>query len=425
MQPFSLRRRDLLQGIGAGLTLLFPFAKEVRAQASGVATGNFMVYYTPNGHVRSKFGSTGNGDSFTLKPSLAQGLNAFKHKMSVIHDIYNPGASSKGSHEDCVRTLTCVPGSQGYEAYGPSIDWVVAESKGQRPITLAASWGQAPNWQSKISWKAARVFDPHINDAKKAFDSLFAGVVSSPSGNSSSSGETIEAIHAQNKSILDFVKADIATLSGRLAAPDKVKLDLHMDAIREIEKTVTTVPASGAPLAACNTDGLATSITQNASDFKRSIEIKMDLIAAAFACGNRRAATLLTQGASGGRNPFGSPNHHDVSHFKGTNPQEVWAKIDAWYAERLAYLAQKLSDLQILDTTVIAWATEIAEGHYQNGFVIPLIGGSGLGLANRRTFTGNNSMSNIWVSVQKAMGIKKDTFGTKSTGGITGLYTGA
>jgi Protein of unknown function (DUF1552) len=70
----------------------------------------------------------------------------------------------------------------------------------------------------------------------------------------------------------------------------------------------------------------------------------MDLIATAFACGLSHSATLLWQGASGGKNPFGSPGHHEVSH--GEAPQSVWKMIDTWYAQRFAYWLAKATELR-------------------------------------------------------------------------------
>lgn len=405
-------RRDLLRGLGAGAALFAPFARQATAWASGRAAPNLFVFYTPNGHVRSAFGASGSGAGFTLKPSLAP-LEPWKGKLAVLSGIDNPGASSKASHEDCVRTLTCVPGGDIYRGYGPSIDWVVAGALETRPLTLSSMWSGAPNWQTKISWKQAGVFDAHIDSASTAYAEVFAKAV--PSGSPAEVEKTI----AQGRSVLDFVRGDVQTLQGRLAAPERAKLQNHLDALRQLE---TTLSAS-ASAASCNAGPVKARIDASGSgeDLRRAIEIKIDLATTAFACGVRRVATLLTQGASGGRNPLGGIGHHNVSHYEGPTPVEVWKKIDLWYAERFAYLLKRLSDLQLLDTTVCAWCTEIAEGHAQRGFVIPLAGGGALGMAQAASFSGG-TLSNVWVSVQKAMGIARDTFGAGSSGGIPGLH---
>ena len=155
------------------------------------------------------------------------------------------------------------------------------------------------------------------------------------------------------------------------------------------------------------------------------------MIAAAFACGTRRIATIQWQGASEGYDPVsnvGSPSHHSISHYGGPNPQERWAAIDRWYAERFAYAISSLKKVGVLDRTIIAWVSEISQEHTLNNHVIPLAGGQALGMKTGQyvlyPFTGrefdhenaardpkHKSYSDLWVTVQQAMGIKRDTFG--------------
>jgi hypothetical protein len=110
-----------------------------------------------------------------------------------------------------------------------------------------------------------------------------------------------------------------------------------------------------------------------------------------------------------------------VSHYEGANPVEVWKKIDTWYAERFAYVMKRLNDLALLDTTIVAWCTEISEGHDQRGFVVPIAGGGALGLQLGQALSARSTLSNLWVTVQRALGVPSDTFGAGSSGGIAGL----
>jgi hypothetical protein len=413
--PIGIRRRDVLRGLGAGAALFAPLARSLEARAAAPA-GNFVVFYTPNGHVRSAFGASGSGAAFTLKPSLAP-LEPYKASLSVCANLDNPGASSKGSHEDCVRTLTCVPGGDIYRGYGTSIDWVVANHLGSRPLTLSTLWKQAPNWQSKISWKSNGVFDPHLDDAGAVYADLFARFVPSQSP-----GE-VDKILAQGRSVLDFVREDVSLLAPRLPAAERGKMSNHLDALRQLEKGL----GASAVAASCATGPLKTRLDAGTAgltggaELQRALELKIDLIATAFSCGVRRVATLLTQGASGGRNPLGGLGHHNVSHYEGTNPTELWKQIDRWYAERFATLVKRLAELRLLETTIAVWCTEISEGHVQSGFVIPVAGGGALGIQPMQTFGSKSTLSNLWVSVQKALGVPSDTFGAGSSGGIPGL----
>jgi hypothetical protein len=146
----------------------------------------------------------------------------------------------------------------------------------------------------------------------------------------------------------------------------------------------------------------------------------VDIIGTAFACGVRRSATLMVQPGNAGINPIGGVgNHHQVSH---DGPVDTRIQIDHWYATRFASLLKRFSDLGVLDTTVIAWVTEIVEDHSQYGFVTPIAGGSALGMQHGRVYDNGKTLSNLWVSVQQAMGVRSDTFGSGSSGGIPGFF---
>jgi len=74
--PFGsapLSRRHLLRGLGAGTVLLAPFLKYRSAWAQPAQSGNLLIFYTPNGHLRAQFGAAGAdaGAGLNFLPSLA------------------------------------------------------------------------------------------------------------------------------------------------------------------------------------------------------------------------------------------------------------------------------------------------------------------------------------------------------------------
>jgi hypothetical protein len=178
-------------------------------------------------------------------------------------------------------------------------------------------------------------------------------------------------------------------------------------------------------------------------------ELWMDMIATSFACGTRRVATIQWQGASEGYdviNDSGSPDHHSVSHYGfGAASGDRWVGIDTWYAQRFAYMMNALKTLNVLDKTVIAWVSEITEGHNQLNMVTVVAGGRALGMklgqyvkypfvgqevegSNAISVgrnAGNKSISDLWVTCQNAVGVASPTFGdpTVCGGPLTELRT--
>ncbi len=156
------------------------------------------------------------------------------------------------------------------------------------------------------------------------------------------------------------------------------------------------------------------------------------------------------QGASEGYDTganTGSPSHHSVSHYGfGASSGDRWVAIDTWYSNRFAYQLAALKKLGVLDKTVVVWVSEITEGHNQLNMVTVVAGGQALGMktgqyiqypmkGNEVEGSGaiaigrdpaNRSLSDLWVTVQQAMGVPDNTFGDPkySTGPLTELRTG-
>ncbi len=442
-------RRDLLRGLGAGAVLLAPFARSRRLDAAPAADGNLLVFFTPNGFARDKFDAVPSaGGGYTFKPSLAA-LEPHRSNVSVIRGLCNKSASTKSSHEDCVKILTCVSGADTSTGYGPSIDQVVAKQFGGRPLTLAVEkFNAEPNWQTKISWVQAGAFEPHVKSTKAVFDNVFGNFMPPMAGDAT---RAPDPVLAQNKSVLDFVRGDISLFKSRLSKADQAKLDLHLDALREVEKRVATTPdlSRSGNTGACAINGLsqrasAAQLPDQVDNLKAQGETMLDLVATSFACGLKRSATLFWQPASDGINPNrGGGNHHQVSHYEAPNSAQQWPAIDAWYADRFKYAIEALASRGVLDDTVVVWVTEISESHNQNDFVNVVAGGKNLGIKLgqylKYPFVGdegggvsvgrdarNKSQAELWVSIQKALGIAQDTFGDveHSSGGLTELWSG-
>jgi len=441
-------RRNILRGLGAGALLLSPFVRYRSSFAQAAPAGNLLIWFTPNGHIKDEFEAEGSGASFTLKQSLAP-LEPFKQDIAVIRGLALKTPTEINSHDDICRILTCVEGPDKALAYGPSIDHVVGNALGQRPLYV----NPEPNrdeghWRNALSWREAEIPEPFVKDPNAVFSGLFAGAVAPTMPD-----EAVERARARNQSILDFVKDDIATFRGRINNEDKAHLDLYLDSLRDVEQRVT----SGATLGGgglCTPETLESRLAALpdtpaqedddspnglAEDLKANGDMMIDLIASGFACGTQRVASILWQGASEGLDPVmntGSPNHHSISH---STDFTTWKSIDYWYAERFAYTLDSLKKVNMLDKTIVVWCTEIAQGHETGDFVYIVAGGQSLGIKTGQRihypFEGNpgdrnvlkdpknRSLADLWVTVQQALGVQSDTFGDPAwcTGPLTEL----
>jgi Protein of unknown function (DUF1552) len=478
IRPARFSRRSLLQGLGAGAALFAPFLRyrSVMAQsASATPAGNLLIFYTPNGHLRSlaangattiQFDATGSASSLTLGPSLAP-LQPFVSDVAITKGLCNKTPTFIESHQDICRILTCVAApkegndNSQFTGYGPSIDQSVGMAIGQTPLVVAVDpYRDQPQWRTFLSWRSSGVNEPFTKNHQSAFTDLFGNLT----GQTTSAAQMAAIMRAQarNQSLLDFVKGDIATFRSRINSNDKAHMDAYLDAIQTVEQKVTTM--SSAP-GTCNTASLQTSISalpatapvQNDDKSSPGVvdqmqargQVWMDMIAAAFACGSRRVAVIQWQGASEGYDVganTGSPDHHSVSHYSfGAASANRWIAIDQWYATQFAYQLNALKTLGVLDKTVVVWVSEITQGHNQLNMVVPVAGGQALGMKMGQylqfPFKGNEvegsgaipvgqdpantGFNDLWATVQQAVGVQKTTFGDAkwNTGPLPGLWS--
>jgi hypothetical protein len=459
-------RRSLLRGLGAGTALLAPFLRYRSSWAQPAKSGNLLIFFTPNGHLRSQFGATqaASGTGLALLPSLAP-LQPFANDIAIVKGLCSKTPTVIASHEDICRILTCcnVPGGQKMETqttrftgYGPSIDQSIGMAINQRPLVVAVDpYRDQPHWRTSLSWRAASVNEPFVKDFSKIFADVFGGMAASQTP---AQMAALQRTQQRNQSILDLVKGDISTFRARVNATDRVHLDTYLDSLRSVEQQVAATQNT----AACNastlqsrTAALPAAPVQSddkspdgvVAQMQARGELHLDMIATAFACGTRRVAVVQWQGASEGYDTgadTGSPNHHSVSHYGfGQSSAARWAAIDLWYAQRFAYALNALKTLGVLDRTIVVWVSEITEGHNQNNMVTVLAGGQSLGMKMGQYIQyplvgnevdgiaaiplgqnpKNRGLCDLWVTVQQAMGVPQNTFGDPQwcTGPLTEL----
>jgi hypothetical protein len=453
-------RRTLLKGLGAGAALLGPFLRHRSSMAqTATPAGNFLVFYTPNGHKRAlttngvttpAFDATGSSTSLTLGSAMMP-LVPWTSDLAVVRGLNSKTPTFIASHQDNCRILTCWGAphegndNSQFTGYGPSIDQAIGMAFGELPLVIAVDpFRSMPHWRNFLNWRSSGVNQPFTKDFMAVFTDLFGGITNQPT--TADQMAAILRARARNQSILDFVKSDIATFRTRINSNDKAHMDAYLDSIQSVEAKVTAMPSVPGT---CSVTTLQPRVTMMAAtpapiqnddksppgvvdQMQLRGRLWMDMIATAFACGTRRVATIQWQGASEGYDPagnLGSPTHHSVSH--GSAPAQHWADIDTWYSTEFAYLLNALKTFNVLDKTVIAWVSEITEGHNQIDMVSVVAGGQALGLkmgqyvkypikGNAPEGSGaipvqkdpaNKGLNDFWITLQNAVGVKATTFG--------------
>lgn len=448
MPNFRLSRRAVLRGAG-GVAIALPWleimtgGRESRAQ--GAPARRFLAVFTPGGTILDKWIPTGTESDFTLSPILAP-FTQVKDSLLVLNGIDMKSAVGEQSAAGMVAWLTGTPqtgpSQQGF-AGGPSMDQVLAS-------TLSA--GQAfPSLQLAIRWATGRaggVMHPlntpnYANDQTftpipprldpvDIFSTLFGGDGGTPS-------------NAWDKSVLDAVAARYQKLVSRVGQADRMRLEQHLNAIRELELSLaegqsmrcrkpTLVDTSDYdPAAGLGATEPAT-VTDPETDaaIPKVGKLMTDMLVMALACNLTSVGTLQWADAEGGYSlPWlGLPQtHYFYENGGGFHPTECEA-IATWYSEQGAYLLSEMAKVDmgghsLLDESVVFFGSNIQHPATHSRASIPfLLGGRGGGLRSGRFLTYDHpSHNNLLVALLNLFGDPRTTFGSPmySTGVLANL----
>jgi|GEM_PF-1892122 len=185
----------------------------------------------------------------------------------------------------------------------PTADQVVAELLGTRPLLLEVADGlpiaetESLN-QTFLSWKKAAdgsavPVTPHYS-ALSAFEDLFG------SGPPLSTNES-----DAKRSVLDYIRPQLSKLQTQVSQADKLRLDEHFTALREVEADLS------AAASACSPDAPAPA----EFDLKTNHDAMIRIAALALSCGVRNVFQLVaTKVQSQYKIPGGDTGQHSLQH---------------------------------------------------------------------------------------------------------------
>jgi len=427
----SLSRRLLLRR-GASILGLPPLVAMFNGNGTAYAAGTaaappsrFVLWFNGNGIPERYWIPTETGANFTLTPCLAP-LAPFRNDIHVITGLDNPAARMPGPGNDHHRSMSALmTGTQftGRGAGGASIDQVIAAKVGGdsrfRSLQVGVSqesFGESV--QRNMTWAGYdRALPPEMLP-NRLFDRLF--------------GARDLGWVKRKKSVLDAVLDDSAALRASLGKEDATRLDEHLASVRDIERSIASLPPNYKRVDAPDFDG-------DMKDWPRIAKLQSDLLAHAFASGQTRVASyMLTKCQGLARFPwlgYTAARHHDYTHRDGKAPgsdgpdgQRIMRDICRWHVEEFAYLMGKLratpeGDGNVLDRTCLLFVHEHAEAndHKNNGLSVILAGPPG-GLAGGAHTRTTGTIGDLYLTVaNRAMKAGLETFPTASRE-LTDLY---
>jgi hypothetical protein len=412
------------------------------SRAGGVVpVRRFGVFYVPNGMSMPYWSVKTEGPLKEL-PLTLQSLSELKDRVLLIGGLADESANlvkGGGDHARSAGTfLTCVPFkiTAGADVFGSvSVDQVAAKQFSKETQLASIELGIESNamlgncdggascaYTNTIAWSSPATPLPIENDPRAVFERLF--------GTTRSTDRAARMARIRrDRSILDFVSTETASLSKVIGPLDKIKVEQYLESVRDIERRIQMAEAQ-------NTRELPV-VDQPVgipTDFATHARLMMDLLALAYQTDMTRISTfMLAREVSAHAYPeIGvSDSHHPLSHHQDEPAKlERLHKINEYHFQQFAYLVKKLAamkegDGMMLDHTLLLYGTGISDSntHFHDDLPIALIGGQATGLNAGRYIRQpkGTPLANLHLTILNTLGIPVEKFGD-STAKLSGLF---
>jgi hypothetical protein len=431
----QLDRRAFLFGVG-GVSLALPVLDAMGADVAAQAPRRFCAVYTANGMALpekkhgidewSWFPTATDGNGFVFGKST-EPLAPFRKHVSFLGGLHHPSGPKADPHVCSDMWLTGAPLHNPkpgtYNTAG--LDQVIAShtKKHCRQPSLVLSIDAGAGFLSRtgtISYSLDGRPIPAENNPRRIFNRLFRG-------DRASQAAERERLQRQIK-LVDAVAASAKSLDKQLGKSDRERMEQYLTSLDELEaRLIASEKWADVPLKKQDHSHLKLDVTTESepADYYRTM---FDLIALAFDADITRSVTFMLNREDGMGISDTFPiklklgnTHHWLSHATDKAGQLAFGKYDLFLSEQLAHFLGRLSkyedkDGTVLDNTVVLFGSGASTTHNPKNLPTLVAGGSKMGLKHGVYWRKDDArMSNMYLSVLRAMGIEQEAF-ADSTG---------
>jgi hypothetical protein len=436
----ALARRTFLRGLGTVMALPLLDSMIPAFASSSRSPIRLGFVYVPNGIIPGAWLPKSEGTAFDFMPTMKP-LEPFRDKLSVLSNLaqINGRALGDGAGDHARAGATWLTGvhprkTQGVDIHvGISADQLAAQEMGKTTqfasleigleepyLAGGCDSGYSCAYTNTISWRSPTTPNPVEISPRAVFERLFGD-----------GGTTDPAVRAkrteQDRTILDYVRGDLARIEPGLGVRDKRKLDEYFESIRDIERRIQKaeqqkmqMPVMESPV------GIPDSFEEHA-------KLMADLMVIAWQTDMTRVITFMMarEGSNRSYREIGVPDgHHSVTHHQN-DPEKVakTQKIDEHHVKSFAYLVKRLDETKdgdgtLLDHSMILYGSSIRDGNVHDHHDLPLVlvGGKGAGIETGRhiRYKPETPMTNLLVTMLDRSGVPAETLGD-STGKVDQL----
>jgi hypothetical protein len=433
-QNWLLNRRQLLRGAGVAvaLPLLNCMRPSFAADKVAAQPRRSVFIYLPNGVNTNDYELAKAGRDYdfsrTLKP-----LEKHRESITPISGLYHPNAFGI-AHS---ATQTWLTGAK----HGPtdrnsiSVDQLIAGVTGLQTRFPSL---ELSNQGHRLAVTADGIQLPAEKNPAVVFKQFFT----EPAGGIEQQRRSLN----RKESMLDLILEDAKSLSNKLGAEDRGRLDQYLTAVRDVEVRTKRAESWLETPRPKIEPGVAGKLNRDVplEQLGEYLRTMYDMIVLAFQTDMTRVVTFNTgnEGMGPAVPEIGiKRDRHALSHHNGNKEAlEELTRSDEFNVRQFAYFLDRLSEVKdgdgsLLDTTVALYGSGLSYGNSHGTTSLPLVlaGGSELGLKHgahvdynqqvkgfagygrgvgvyHSPVNGKAHFSNLLLTIAQKMGVEAETF---------------
>lgn len=423
-----LTRRAALQ-LGATGAFSATLLRAVRAEAAPSAQQRLAFIFHANGSHHA-WTPTGTGASFTLTPHIA-GLEPVRNDIIILRKLT---MQRGGGNAHRAATLSVLG------AGAPtSFDQVMAQAwKGQTALPsleLAIGYTSGGGGKAPSLSQVNGVFLPGERNPVAAYQRVVSRITSTAGGGGGMAADPLamEKALLARRSVLDYLREETGGLKNRLGSREKPKLDLYLDGLRDLEKSLGTYAGEVRASASCgklppmaDAGGI---LDARVGDMPKVSRLFLDTMVLALACGVTRVVSMMWGGGESAENIdfAGIRDWHITTHANPSSAKgDACIKMQGYMSGEFAYFVQKLKTFSdgagtLFDNTLAVYGTQngntnqtnfAKEDHDRHNTPVILAGrGGGAFKLGRIMDCGDLNHNDLYIAIARAFGQNLETVG--------------
>jgi hypothetical protein len=430
-----LPRRTFLKGVGVSLALplldsMVP-ARTLLAQTAARPLSRLGFVYVPHGAIMDKWTPATEGTGFEFTPILKP-LEPFRDRLNVVSGLGHRAADTTAVHS--LSPTTWLSGvrpkaTQGVDAYaGVTADQIAAQHIGQETVLPSMELATEDHsgligscdrdygciYMNTLSWRTPTTPMPMEINPRKVFERMF--------GQGGSASERLARIK-EDRSILDAITRDVASLQLQLGASDRETMTQYLENVREIERRIQRAEQSQG-----DEDLLLPARPAGVPfDYEEHIKLMYDLMVLAYQADVTRVMTFMISREVSNRTypQVGvTDGHHAISHHQNRSEKmDKNVKIQTYNISQFGYFLEKMQntpdgDGSLLDHAVLLYGSNMSNSNAHDHFPLPTlaVGGAAGRMKGGRhlKYPDHTPMTNLLVTMLDKVGVKQESLGDSS-----------